>query len=124
MLTTRRGRRATTGRYETREELERMVRAFYAEPGRSMLDVARVCRVSHGVVASILNKAPAQPDRLAKCTAAFEREQARADRAELQAEQAITHLHALLNQRRTATQMLEAERAAREWLVSIGSEPQ
>ena len=33
------------------------------------------------------------------------------------------HLHALLNQRRTATQMLDAERAAREWLENIGSEP-
>ncbi len=37
-------------------------------------------------------------------------------------DQAITHLHAILNQRRTATQMLEAESAAREWLRSIGSE--
>ena len=40
-----------------------------------------------------------------------------------QRNEAVAHLHALLNQRRTATQMLEAERAAREWLVSIGSEP-
>jgi hypothetical protein len=35
---------------------------------------------------------------------------------------AISHLHALLNSRRTATQAWEAERAAREWLESIGSE--
>ena len=39
-----------------------------------------------------------------------------------QRDEAIVHLHALLNQRRTATQMLEAEREAREWLASIGSE--
>lgn len=43
--------------------------------------------------------------------------------AATQRDQAIAHLHALLNQRRTATQMQEAERAAREWLESIGSEP-
>ena len=40
-----------------------------------------------------------------------------------QRNEAVAHLHALLNQRRTATQMLEAERAARDWLASIGSEP-
>lgn len=40
-----------------------------------------------------------------------------------QRNEAAAHLHALLNQRRTATQMLDAERAARDWLVSIGSEP-
>lgn len=36
---------------------------------------------------------------------------------------AIAHLHALLNQRLTATQMQAAEAAAREWLAGIGSEP-
>lgn len=41
----------------------------------------------------------------------------------LQGQQAIDHLHALLNTQRTATQALEAERAARDWLDSIGSEP-
>lgn len=35
---------------------------------------------------------------------------------------AIGHLHALLNSRRTATQAWEAEREARQWLESIGSE--
>ena len=35
---------------------------------------------------------------------------------------AIAHLHALLNQRLTATQMQAAEAAAREWLAGIGSE--
>lgn len=40
-----------------------------------------------------------------------------------QRQQAIDHLHALLNTQRTATQALEAEWAARNWLDSIGSEP-
>lgn len=48
------GRPPTTGRYDTREELERMVRAFAAR--QSVRDVARVCRVSHSVVRSILTK--------------------------------------------------------------------
>lgn len=61
MTTTRRGRNAHTGRYETREELERMVHTFYAVPGRTMLDVARICRVSHGVVSSILKKPAPKP---------------------------------------------------------------
>lgn len=40
-----------------------------------------------------------------------------------QRNEAIVHLQALLNDRRTATQALESDRAAREWLRSIGSEP-
>lgn len=39
-----------------------------------------------------------------------------------QRDEAVRHLHAILNSQRTATQALEAERAAREWLESIGSE--
>jgi|GEM_PF-5145646 len=36
---------------------------------------------------------------------------------------AIGHLQALLNTQRTATQAWEAEKQARDWLESIGSEP-
>lgn len=39
-----------------------------------------------------------------------------------QRDQAVAHLHTLLNQRLTATQMQAAEAAAREWLAGIGSE--
>jgi len=39
-----------------------------------------------------------------------------------QRNEAIVHLQAILNDRRTATQALESDRAAREWLRSIGSE--
>lgn len=39
-----------------------------------------------------------------------------------QRDEAVAHLHALLNSRRTATQAMESDRAAREWLESIGSE--
>lgn len=35
---------------------------------------------------------------------------------------AIRHLRAILNSRRTATQSLEAETAARQWLASIGND--
>lgn len=41
----------------------------------------------------------------------------------LQRNEAIGHLQSILNDRRTATQALESDRAAREWLRSIGSEP-
>jgi hypothetical protein len=40
-----------------------------------------------------------------------------------QRKEAISHLQAILNIRRTATQALESDRAAREWLCSIGSDP-
>lgn len=36
---------------------------------------------------------------------------------------AITHLQTLLNSRLDANQMLAAEKAARDWLESIGEEP-
>lgn len=48
----RTGRPLGTGRYDTREELERMVRMWSAT--MSDAQVARVCRVSEGVVRSIL----------------------------------------------------------------------
>lgn len=41
-----------------------------------------------------------------------------------QRNEAAKHLQALLNTQRTAIQALESEHAAREWLESIGSEPQ
>lgn len=37
--------------------------------------------------------------------------------------EALRHLHTILNKRLNATQMLEAEKEARDWLASIGSEP-
>jgi len=37
--------------------------------------------------------------------------------------EALKLLHTLLNGRLNATQMLAAEKEAREWLDSIGSEP-
>lgn len=37
--------------------------------------------------------------------------------------QAIHHLQRILNKSRTATESWNAEQAAREWLESIGSEP-
>lgn len=49
----KRGRKPTTGRYETREELERMVRLWAAT--RSDAQVARICRVSESVVRRILS---------------------------------------------------------------------
>jgi len=36
---------------------------------------------------------------------------------------AIRHLQAILNESRTATQSWQAEQEARQWLLSIGSEP-
>lgn len=47
---------AYTGRFETREELERMVHKLYAAPGSTVLTVARDCGVSHGVASQILKK--------------------------------------------------------------------
>jgi hypothetical protein len=42
---------------------------------------------------------------------------------ECQLQQAIKHLHAIVDTRRTATQDWEAKTAARTWLASIGSDP-
>lgn len=51
--TKRIGRPPATGRYATREELERMVRQFYQH--QSVSQVARVTRVSVATVHKILN---------------------------------------------------------------------
>lgn len=40
-----------------------------------------------------------------------------------QRDEAILHLHAILNTQRTATQSWQAEQEARQWLASIGSDP-
>ena len=48
-------------------------------------------------------------------------QQARAARAT--ARIAITHLQAVLNKARTHAEQQAADTAARDWLVSIGSEP-
>lgn len=42
--------------------------------------------------------------------------------AKHQRDEAIRHLHAILNHKRTATQSWQAEQEARQWLESIGSE--
>lgn len=47
-----RGRKPTTGRYDTREELERMVRMLAQR--QSDVQVARVVRVSEATVRKIL----------------------------------------------------------------------
>lgn len=36
---------------------------------------------------------------------------------------ALSHLHATLNQQHNANDQLKADTAARDWLISIGSEP-
>lgn len=41
---------------------------------------------------------------------------------EIQRNEAVAHLQAILNSHRTATQALETEQSAREWLRSIGSD--
>lgn len=40
-----------------------------------------------------------------------------------QRDDAIRHLHAILNQQRTATQSWQSEQEARQWLESIASDP-
>lgn len=45
------------------------------------------------------------------------------ENCQTQLQVAIGHLHTLLNSQRTAVQSWEAEKAARDWLESIGSEP-
>lgn len=57
------GRRPTTGRYESREELERMVRHWYSDPGKSMDVVARICGVSTSMVQKILSQKEATKQR-------------------------------------------------------------
>ena len=47
----------------------------------------------------------------------------RATMARATARVAITHLQTILNDRLDANQMLAAEKAARDWLESIGEEP-
>lgn len=57
-----RGRKPTTGRYATREELVEAVWGFYDMPNTSIAQVARICRVSEGVVAKVLDAPrPASP---------------------------------------------------------------
>ena len=46
----------TTGRYQTRAELVEAVWHFWAAPDLKQADIARLCRVSPGVVATILKK--------------------------------------------------------------------
>jgi len=48
-------RRVTTGRYETREELEESIKTLYFEGPQNMTQIARVCGVSQATVCSIIN---------------------------------------------------------------------
>jgi DNA transposition AAA+ family ATPase len=56
-----RGRKKTTGRYGTREELCSEVWRRYRNTPSSMADIARACRVSEGTVAKILNGKEGMP---------------------------------------------------------------
>ncbi len=49
-------RKPTTGRYDTREELERMVRQWNTYPGYSVATIAAICRVSEATVRKILSQ--------------------------------------------------------------------
>lgn len=51
----KRGRKPTTGRYETRHELESEVLRMYYETDRKMSEIARIARVSEGVVSRIID---------------------------------------------------------------------
>lgn len=49
------GKKKTTGRYETREELERMVFQWYDNTHATMKEIAATMRVSEPTVRKILN---------------------------------------------------------------------
>lgn len=49
------GRRKSTGRYETREELEREVLFWWRETGAHQAAIARIVRASESTVAKIIN---------------------------------------------------------------------
>lgn len=49
-------RRKTTGRFDTREELEQWVRHLYYDTSAKQAQIARACRVSETTVANILKK--------------------------------------------------------------------
>jgi hypothetical protein len=57
-----RGPKPTTGRYETRAELEEAVRRLYWHGPQNVTQVARACRISLGTALKILNK-PGPPQR-------------------------------------------------------------
>jgi hypothetical protein len=61
---------------------------------------------------------PERVEPLARSSAANQAEAARAT-----ARIAIGHLQAVLNKARTHTEQQAADAAARDWLISIGSEP-
>lgn len=48
-------RSRTVGRYKTRDELERMIWAFYRMKGSTIASVARICRVSTVVIDFVLS---------------------------------------------------------------------
>ena len=48
------GRKPTTGKFATRDELEQSVIFYYRKTGQHQAQVARTCGVSEGVVARIL----------------------------------------------------------------------
>lgn len=52
-----RGRRKTTGQYETREELEETIIYMYTNTRLRMPQISRICKVSIGTVSSILTAA-------------------------------------------------------------------
>lgn len=56
-----RGRKKTTGRYETREELCREVWRMYLDTPRNISQVALVCRVSETIVRIIMDTKEGYP---------------------------------------------------------------
>lgn len=56
-----RGRRKTTGRFQTREELCEWVWNTYWHTKASAADIAKQCRVSEGTVNNILNSLEGRP---------------------------------------------------------------
>lgn len=46
--------RKTTGRYETREELERVIFYWWLNTPANQTEIAKVCRVSQSTVSNIL----------------------------------------------------------------------
>jgi hypothetical protein len=55
------GRPKTTGRYETRQELEESVWRQYYETAKSIVDISRFCKVSATVVSNILDDKGTKP---------------------------------------------------------------
>ena len=56
MANKKRGRKLTTGKYATREELIHNVHFYYYETSQKQSQVAKTCQVSEATVAKILER--------------------------------------------------------------------